>query len=40
MRLPELRPGMAAIERKRFARELRAIQRRRRWVAGLMFWVA
>lgn len=37
MCLAELRRGMAVIERKRFARELRAIQRRRRWMAGLIF---
>jgi hypothetical protein len=36
-RLAELRRCMAVIERKRFMRELRAIQRRRRWVAGLIF---
>jgi hypothetical protein len=37
VRLAALRRGMAVIERKRFARDLRAIQRRRRWVAGLIF---
>jgi hypothetical protein len=36
-RLAELRRSMAVIERKRYQRELRAIQRRRRWMAGLIF---
>lgn len=36
-RLDELRRGMARVERERFALHLRENQRRRRWVAGLLF---
>jgi hypothetical protein len=36
-RLLEFRRGLARVERKRFALNLREIQRRRRLVAGLLF---